>query len=74
MESSMKEELIVTEGKIDRSKGNSFFTVKLENGEVILARVAGRSKRVTRELLPGVEVRVELSPYDLSMGRIIGLM
>lgn len=68
-----KEYFVYSEGKIESTKGYSFYTVRLFNGEEILARVAGRSKRVMKYLLPGVEVKVELSPYNLSRGRIVDL-
>lgn len=68
-----KEDFLYAEGKIENRKGHSCYTVRLFNGREVMARVAGRSWRVTKYLLPGVEVRVELSPYDLSRGRIVGL-
>ncbi|HHL40849.1 MAG TPA: translation initiation factor IF-1 [Deltaproteobacteria bacterium] len=68
-----KEDLVVTEGTIEKSKGNSFYTVRLANGEQVLARVAGRSRRITRHLFPGVDVKVEMSCYDLTRGRIVSL-
>lgn len=70
----MKENVVTLEGVVDDVKGHSFFTVKIPEGNTVLARVAGRSKRITRNLFPGVPVEVELSPYDLTKGRIVKVL
>jgi len=65
-----KEELIETEGKIIETLPNAMFRVELENGHVVLAHVSGKMRMNFIRILPGDKVKVELSPYDLSRGRI----
>lgn len=65
-----KEELIETEGKIIESLPNAMFKVQLENGHVVLAHVSGKMRMNFIRILPGDKVKLELSPYDLSRGRI----
>lgn len=65
-----KEELIETEGKIIETLPNAMFKVELENGHVVLAHVSGKMRMNFIRILPGDKVKVELSPYDLSRGRI----
>jgi len=65
-----KEELIETEGKIIESLPNAMFKVELENGHVVLAHVSGKMRMNFIRILPGDKVKLELSPYDLSRGRI----
>lgn len=65
-----KEELIETEGKIIESLPNAMFKVELENGHVVLAHVSGKMRMHFIRILPGDKVKLELSPYDLSRGRI----
>lgn len=64
-------DMVVTEGTVERLKGHSFYDVRLAGGELVLATVAARSRRIKKDLFPGVGVKVELSPYDLTRGRII---
>ena len=66
----MKEELIETEGKIIEALPNAMFKVELENGHVVLAHVSGKMRMHFIRILPGDKVKLELSPYDLSRGRI----
>lgn len=66
----MKEELIETEGKIIETLPNAMFRVELENGHVVLAHVSGKMRMNFIRILPGDKVKLELSPYDLSRGRI----
>jgi len=66
----MKEELIETEGKIIETLPNAMFRVELENGHRVLAHVSGKMRMNFIRILPGDKVKVELSPYDLSRGRI----
>ncbi len=66
----MKEELIETEGTIVESLPNAMFRVKLENGHIVLAHVSGKMRMHFIRILPGDKVKLELSPYDLSRGRI----
>jgi translation initiation factor IF-1 len=65
-----KEELIETEGKIIETLPNAMFRVELENGHIVLAHVSGKMRMNFIRILPGDKVKLELSPYDLSRGRI----
>jgi len=65
-----KEEAIEVEGVITESLPNAMFHVELENGHKILAHVSGKIRMNFIRILPGDKVKVELSPYDLSRGRI----
>ncbi|MCM8820019.1 MAG: translation initiation factor IF-1 [Candidatus Omnitrophica bacterium] len=65
-----KEELIETEGEIIEALPNAMFRVKLENGHIVLAHVCGKMRMRFIKILPGDRVKLELSPYDLSRGRI----
>lgn len=65
-----KEESIAVEGKIVEPLPNAMFKVELENGHKVLAHVSGKMRMHFIRILPGDKVTVELSPYDLSRGRI----
>ena len=65
-----KEELIETEGKVIETLPNAMFRVELDNGHVVLAHVSGKMRMNFIRILPGDIVKLELSPYDLSRGRI----
>jgi translation initiation factor IF-1 len=65
-----KEESIAVEGKIVEPLPNAMFKVELENGHQVLAHVSGKMRMHFIRILPGDKVTVELSPYDLSRGRI----
>ncbi len=65
-----KEDLIEVEGEIAEILPNAMFRVKLENGHIVLAHVSGKMRMHFIRILPGDKVKVELSPYDLSRGRI----
>ena len=65
-----KEELIETEGTIIEALPNAMFRVQLENQHVVLAHVSGKMRMNFIRILPGDKVKVELSTYDLSRGRI----
>jgi translation initiation factor IF-1 len=65
-----KEDNIEVEGKIIETLPNAMFKVVLENGQVILAYVSGKMRMHFIKILPGDRVTVELSPYDLTKGRI----
>ncbi|MBN3040204.1 MAG: translation initiation factor IF-1 [Candidatus Omnitrophica bacterium] len=65
-----KEELIEVEGEILEALPNAMFRVKLDNDHVVLAHVSGKMRMHFIRILPGDKVKVELSPYDLSRGRI----
>lgn len=66
-----KEELIRVEGKVVESLPNTMFRVELENGHKVLAHISGKMRMHFIKILPGDKVKLELSPYDLSRGRII---
>lgn len=66
-----KEEAIQVEGKVIEPLPNALFRVELENGHRVLAHVSGKMRMHFIRILPGDKVTVELSPYDLSRGRII---
>ena len=65
-----KEEPIQVEGTVVESLPNAMFRVELENGHRLLAHVAGKMRMHFIRILPGDKVTVELSPYDLTRGRI----
>jgi len=65
-----KEEGIEVEGTVIEPLPNAMFRVELENGHRVLAHVAGKMRMHFIRILPGDKVKVELSPYDLTRGRI----
>ena len=65
-----KEEAIEVEGTIVEPLPNAMFKVELDNGHVVLAHISGKMRKYYIRILPGDRVTVELSPYDLSRGRI----
>lgn len=65
-----KEDVIEVEGKVIEPLPNAMFRVELENGHKILAHVSGKIRMHFIRILPGDKVTVELSPYDLTRGRI----
>jgi translation initiation factor IF-1 len=66
-----KEEAIVVEGKVVETLPNAMFRVDLANGHKVLAHISGKMRMHFIRILPGDSVTLELSPYDLSRGRII---
>ena len=66
-----KEEGIQVEGTVVESLPNATFRVQLENGHKLLAHISGKMRMHFIKILPGDKVTVELSPYDLSRGRIV---
>jgi len=66
-----KEDKIVLEAEVVDALPNAMFKVRLENGHEILAYVSGKMRQFFIRILPGDRVSVELSPYDLSKGRIV---
>ena len=66
-----KEDLIELEGIVEEALPNANFRVKLPNGHVILGHVSGKLRMNYIRILPGDTVKLELSPYDLTKGRII---
>ncbi len=66
-----KEEAIEVEGKVIEPLPNAMFRVELENGHRVLAHISGKMRMHFIKILPGDKVTVELSPYDLTRGRIV---
>ncbi|HKA63354.1 MAG TPA: translation initiation factor IF-1 [Candidatus Eisenbacteria bacterium] len=66
-----KEEGIQVEGTVVEPLPNAMFRVELENGHKVLAHISGKMRMHFIKILPGDKVTVELSPYDLSRGRIV---
>jgi translation initiation factor IF-1 len=66
-----KEETIQVEGKVIEPLPNAMFRVELDNGHKVLAHVSGKMRMHFIKILPGDKVTVELSPYDLTRGRIV---
>ena len=66
-----KADVIEVEGKILEKLPNAMFSVELENGHQILAHISGKLRMNYIRILPGDKVTVEMSPYDLTKGRII---
>jgi translation initiation factor IF-1 len=64
-------DVIRMEGKVSEALPNAVFRVELENGHKVLAHVSGRMRMNFIRILPGDQVTVELSPYDLAKGRIV---
>jgi translation initiation factor IF-1 len=65
-----KKDVIEVEGKITEPLPNAMFRVELDSGHEVLAHISGKLRLNFIRILPGDRVRVELSPYDLSRGRI----
>jgi translation initiation factor IF-1 len=65
-----KEEAIEVEGSVTEALANTRFRVQLESGHNVIAHVAGKMRKHFIRIVPGDRVRVELSPYDLTKGRI----
>jgi translation initiation factor IF-1 len=65
-----KEDAIVLEGTVIEPLPNAMFRVELENGHKVLAHISGKMRMHYIRILPGDKVQVELTPYDLSRGRI----
>ena len=65
-----KEEVIELEGRVTETLPNTMFRVELENGHIVTAHISGRMRKHYIRILTGDSVTVELTPYDLSKGRI----
>ena len=66
-----KEEAIRIEAIVREALPNAMFNVELENGHRVLAHVSGKMRRYFIRILPGDRVTIEMSPYDLTKGRIV---
>jgi translation initiation factor IF-1 len=65
-----KEEGITVEGTVEEALPNAMFRVVLENGHEVLAHISGKMRKYRIRVMPGDKVVVEMSPYDLTRGRI----
>ena len=65
-----KDDVIEIEGKVVDTMPNAMLTVELENGHKVLATISGKIRKNYIRILPGDRVQVEMSPYDLTRGRI----
>ncbi|HAF57813.1 MAG TPA: translation initiation factor IF-1 [Lactococcus lactis] len=65
-----KDDVIEVDGKVVDTMPNAMFMVELENGHQVLATISGKIRKNYIRILPGDKVQVELSPYDLTRGRI----
>ncbi|HXK62221.1 MAG TPA: translation initiation factor IF-1 [Acidobacteriota bacterium] len=66
-----KEEAIEVMGTVTETLPNAMFRVQLENGHQVLAHISGKMRKHFIRILPGDKIKVELSPYDLTRGRIV---
>ena len=66
-----KEEALEVEGVVIETLPNAMFRVELENGHRVLGHISGKMRKHFIRILPGDKVIIELSPYDLSRGRIV---
>ena len=67
-----KADVIEIEGVVVEKLPNAMFKVELENGHIVLAHISGKLRMNFIKILPGDKVTLEMSPYDLSKGRIVG--
>ena len=66
-----KSDVIEIEGKVVEALPNAMFSVELPNGHIVMAHISGKMRKHFIRILPGDKIKVELSPYDLSRGRIV---
>ena len=66
-----KEDVIQMQGEVVETLPNATFQVKLENGHIVLGHISGKMRMHYIRILPGDKVTVELTPYDLTKGRIV---
>lgn len=65
-----KQEAITVDGEVTEALSNSMFKVELENGHELICHISGKIRMNNIRIMPGDKVKVEMSPYDLSKGRI----
>jgi translation initiation factor IF-1 len=65
-----KSDVLEIEGKVVEKLPNAMFRVELENGHIVLAHISGKLRMNYIRIVPGDKVKIEMSPYDLSKGRI----
>ncbi|HTH95515.1 MAG TPA: translation initiation factor IF-1 [Rhodocyclaceae bacterium] len=66
-----KEDVIEMQGEVEENLPNATFRVKLENGHIVLGHISGKMRMHYIRILPGDKVTVQLTPYDLTKGRIV---
>jgi translation initiation factor IF-1 len=66
-----KQTSIEQDGTIQEALSNAMFRVELENGHVVIAHISGKMRMHYIKILPGDKVKLEMSPYDLTKGRIV---
>ncbi|MBQ4186359.1 MAG: translation initiation factor IF-1 [Firmicutes bacterium] len=66
-----KNDVIEADGQVLDALPNALFKVQLENGHVLMAHISGKIRQNYIRILPGDKVKMELSPYDLTKGRIV---
>ena len=66
-----KQKSIEQDGKIVEALSNAMFRVELENGHLVVAHISGKMRMHYIKILPGDKVKLEMSPYDLTKGRIV---
>ena len=66
-----KQAAIEQDGSIIEALSNAMFRVELENGHIVIAHISGKMRMHYIKILPGDKVKLEMSPYDLSKGRIV---
>ena len=66
-----KQSAIEQDGTIVEALSNAMFRVELQNGHEVIARISGKMRMHYIKILPGDKVRIEMSPYDLTKGRIV---
>ena len=66
-----KSDSITVEGTVKELLPNTMFRVELENGHIVLAHISGKMRQNFIKILPGDSVKMEMSPYDLTKGRIV---
>lgn len=69
-EKKTKQDVIEKDGEIKEALSNAMFRVVLDNGHIIIAHISGKMRQHYIKILPGDKVKVEMSPYDLTKGRI----
>jgi translation initiation factor IF-1 len=69
-ENMAKDDVIEMEGTVLETLPNTMFRVQLENGHVVIAHISGRMRKHYIRILTGDKVKIEMTPYDLSKGRI----
>ena len=70
MAQKVKEEALEVDGQVMQALANTQFRVQIDGGHIVTAHVAGRMRKNFIRIVPGDKVKVELSPYDLTKGRI----